>query len=711
MSDSKYSDDLTDVKTRPKYIEIIVAAAVSAVVVVTVAVILCVVHGNKSKKENLVISKPKTATLSTPKDLDTITLNSGNPTEPEDGEGENTETDKGNTDNGDTENGGSDTGNEDEPKNENENPKPIVKQRPYLLLRDGDIERINEKIQSDPAMKWAYRQFSRQAQKLLSISEPLKYELKGKRLLDVSRAAVKRIFFSSFMYKLKKDVNYLNVAENDLNAVCSFEDWHPSHFLDVAEMTFAVSIGYDWLYDDLKPETRELCKEALYKNGLMPSLNDKLNYFLRVKNNWNMVCNSGMLFGAIAIYDSYPEVAQQIIQRSIVNITTSMPQYAPDGAYPEGYAYWDYGTEYAGMMFAQLDISFGTDFGLSDLPGFKESARYMGYMIGTSNLAYNYYDSGINGLILSIIYWFADKFNDPSLAYMNNYYLTTKYKFGGDRFSPIVFIFGSKISSSDVPEPKEKLWHGKGKNPVILIRTGWNGNNGAYVGMKGGSASNSHAHMDSGNFVFDYNGVRWAYDLGTVDYTKLEKAGVDLWNFKQDSQRWEVFRISPAGHSTITVDNDRFDVTAMSEITEVIQEDNRLGGKIDLTSQYFGKLSKAEREIVLIDEKNLQITDSITCGSADVVVNWTLINQATATKVDDTTVKLTRTDPNIKDSVVERECLMKIQSPSNVEIIITDNTGPNSYDEPNDGTSRVILRTPIAAEESKKFIVTLEPQY
>ena len=25
-----------------------------------------------------------------------------------------------------------------------------------------------------------------------------------------------------------------------------FEDWNPSHFLDVAEMTFALAIGYDW---------------------------------------------------------------------------------------------------------------------------------------------------------------------------------------------------------------------------------------------------------------------------------------------------------------------------------------------------------------------------------------------------------------------------------------------------------------------------------
>jgi hypothetical protein len=33
------------------------------------------------------------------------------------------------------------------------------------------------------------------------------------------------------------------------------------HFLDVAEMTMAVAIGYDWLYDDLSPASRAAIKK------------------------------------------------------------------------------------------------------------------------------------------------------------------------------------------------------------------------------------------------------------------------------------------------------------------------------------------------------------------------------------------------------------------------------------------------------------------
>jgi hypothetical protein len=34
-------------------------------------------------------------------------------------------------------------------------------------------------------------------------------------------------------------------------AAAAFSDWNPSHFLDVAEMTAALAIGYDWLYEEV----------------------------------------------------------------------------------------------------------------------------------------------------------------------------------------------------------------------------------------------------------------------------------------------------------------------------------------------------------------------------------------------------------------------------------------------------------------------------
>ncbi len=50
-------------------------------------------------------------------------------------------------------------------------------------------------------------------------------------------------------WKMDEDSRFLDRAVAELDAVCAFSDWNPSHFLDLAEMSLAVSIGYDWLYN------------------------------------------------------------------------------------------------------------------------------------------------------------------------------------------------------------------------------------------------------------------------------------------------------------------------------------------------------------------------------------------------------------------------------------------------------------------------------
>jgi len=39
-------------------------------------------------------------------------------------------------------------------------------------------------------------------------------------------------------------------------AAAQFPDWFPKHFLDTAEMTAALGVGYDWLFDFLSAEER-----------------------------------------------------------------------------------------------------------------------------------------------------------------------------------------------------------------------------------------------------------------------------------------------------------------------------------------------------------------------------------------------------------------------------------------------------------------------
>ena len=142
-------------------------------------------------------------------------------------------------------------------------------------------------------------------------------------------------------------------------AVARFTDWNPSHFLDVAEMTTGMAIGYDWLFSNLQPESRSLIKKAILEKGINQSKVGDYNGWLRSKNNWNQVCNTGMVYGALALQEDYPELANEIINRAYETISLPMEEYQPDGAYPEGYGYWGYGTTYNVLFLSAVEKVFG----------------------------------------------------------------------------------------------------------------------------------------------------------------------------------------------------------------------------------------------------------------------------------------------------------------------------------------------------------------
>ncbi|EAY07511.1 hypothetical protein TVAG_124840 [Trichomonas vaginalis G3] len=573
--------------------------------------------------------------------------------------------------------------------------------RPMLFIKNGDEAEIMKAINSDSVLNSSYKTLVKSTDKILNTSV-LTYTLKGKRLLEISREAVRRIFFCSTLFRLTDDKKYYDKALAEINAVCAFEDWHPSHFLDVAEMTTAVSIGYDWLYNNLTKKDRESIRQCIIKNGINPSLNKSLNYFLRTTNNWNQVCNSGMTLAAIALRDTDLNLSDYIINRSVNSLKISMGEYSPDGNYPEGYGYWGYGTTYAGIMFAALDRFFGHTYEMAEWPGFAESGKYIQYMVGTSGLNFNYYDSGEKGGINPILFWFAYYFDDPSYIFYDNYLMDVKKMTSGSYYLPLILIYGSKLKRDKIKPPEKKIFYGKGTTPVILVRTSWDGANGTSFGIKGGRAKDSHAHMDAGSFVFDALGVRWASDLGSSDYTTLEAEGVDLWNFKQNSTRWSMLRLGTIPHNTITIEGERHNVEAKSNITKVYDsDDNKLGGQIDITENFFGKLKSAVRDAILINQKYLEITDNIIGGNSKVNIVWTMTTRANTTLTDSKTVTLTNG---------KKTCILNVKSPSDCTISFGDNKPSNDFEESNEGTKKILIKTSVAAGESKQIKVTLTPQ-
>lgn len=573
---------------------------------------------------------------------------------------------------------------------------------PRLLLKAGEESRIKASLVENEHLNEIHRIIISKSNELITIPA-LTRNVLGRRLLNVSRDAMTRIFYLSYAYRMTGKAKYRDRAIQEMMSVCMFEDWNPTHFLDVAEMTLGVAIGYDWLYDDLSALQKTTIKKAIVEKGLIPSKNEKYFDFYHSHNNWNQVCNGGMLFGALAVYEDEPTLAEMIMKRTLKTIGQPLEYYKPDGAYPEGYGYWGYGTGYQVMINAAFESAFGTDFGLSDSPGLKESAEFILFLSANSGKVFNYSDNREGLQSNPILYWFADKYKNPSLIYIERDLITRQASTTeNNRFLPCALIYGSKIDFSKVLPPTKKLWVGEGMNPVILIRTDWKEKEGIYVGVKAGTAAYSHGHMDVGSFVFDALGERWAMDLGLQNYHSLEAAGVDLWNMKQESQRWNVFRYANQQHNTLTINKKHQRVAGKARIVEVYDSKNKLGGRINLSEIYSEEVAKVVRDVVLIKEEYLQVTDYIEASQQPAEVTWTMVTPAQINQIDNKTLRLTQNGKSVN---------LLVKPTGKFSISYAPANPPMFYDEANPGVSLIKFSFRIEPESKSSIRIELKPDF
>lgn len=574
---------------------------------------------------------------------------------------------------------------------------------PRLLMTQGDEKKIKLNLRNNPEIRRVHDYILQNSDSIITIPT-LTYKKEGIRLLAVSREALRRIFYLSYAYRMTLEEKYCTRAEQEIIAVCSFEDWNPSHFLDVGEMTMAVAIGYDWLFNKLSPSTQNLVKKAIIDKGFEPSKNSKYNWFLKSSNNWNQVCNAGLVYGALAVLENYPEYAQEIIKRAISSVQLTLKGYAPDGVYPEGYIYWGYGSTFQVLMNAALESALGTDGNLSSAKGFLASARFMQYMVGPSGKCFNFSDSREPVISLPATYWLAHKLQDPSLLWNEKYILCRqKLSFSSEetRFLPLIPIYGSQYRINKLKPPRSKLWTGNGQTPVVLIRTDWkNDNKGFYLGIKGGKASVSHGHMDAGSFVFDALGVRWAQDLGLQEYYSLEKEGVNLWNNSQHGERWNVFRYNNMSHNTLTINGKYHSVKGFVPITDVYSDTHRLGASLEMTELFGGDIKTAIRKIVLVNKRYLSVIDQIQATEQAASVRWTMVTGATPRMLNNNSVELKKNGKYVH---------LIVDSPSIASLSIIDNVSKNSYDDSNEGTCRIIIDVNLKSMQKEEIKVRLVP--
>lgn len=527
----------------------------------------------------------------------------------------------------------------------------------------------------------------------------------GRRILGVSRTYLKRISYLSFAYRITGKAGYLKIAEELMLKAADFPSWNPDHFLDVAEMTMALAIGYDWLYNDLSVESKKLICDAIIRKGLEPSF--EYTYWVDATHNWNQVCHASMAFGAWAIFETNPRLAKRIIKRTKGKIQLPMEEYEPDGAYPEGAGYWNYGTVFNVLFLDAWGSIYKKDFPVRSNSGFMKSAEYLLHVSGPAGY-YNYSDGGLRKGLSTPAFWFAKKTGDPELLYYQNKFIDEfiSEKDGikahglGNRLFPFLLIWLSQVGDVSGITPHELCWTGHGVNPVSTFRTSWD-DNAIFVGIKGGSPSLNHAHMDAGSFVMDALGERWVMDLGGHGYHKLESAGMNIWDKSPEGDRWKIFRYTNFSHSTLVFDDNFQDISESADIINSYCKHKKKGATVDLSRIYSSSTSKVVRDVSIVNDKYVRIVDTIVNNQSASGMRWAVLT------VDDIEII---SNHQAVITINGKTCTLEVKSPVKDVKLETFSTQPSDpREDRNPDTAMLGFDCQLEVGEEVVFEVVMKP--
>ena len=570
-----------------------------------------------------------------------------------------------------------------------------LRPHPRILMPTGYEEKIRQILASGKGdfLQVIHNQIEDYSNQLLKKDPYLKTSLSN---VNYPREIMGRVMYLSYMYRITGEEKYAERAERELLAAAAhYEEWRPDHFLTTSEMTLAFAIGYDWLYDYLSESSKETIVNEIKTKGLDLAETSYGNKYKSSVGNWNSVCSACMTASALAVFEHDPVKYTKFVADAIQKNVKAVENFSPDGGYPEGYSYWHYGVSYQTMMFEVLKTALGYDSTLPETTaGFDKTGAFPSMMSTPSGSCFSYGDVAMDADVSCASFWLAKRFDRPDWLYVDKKMILANDFEQEDmlwRFNPIILCYSVGLDLASIAKPKENVWFNAGDQPVFAYRSGFDSTADTYLGIKGGHAKSSHAHMDSGSFYYERSGVVWADDLGSDSYTLS-----GYWSNGQTGARWKIFRLGVSGHSTISFDGGNHIVTAEAPITNYFSEDT-IGATVDLTASCSDKVSKAERTVYL-DGEVLNVVDDIV-PSAGTTVTWNMITPAEAA-----------TDGNGKIILTSggRTMSLEVLSPANAEMFILPAEGGEG-NLPNPDHLRVGFTAALTSGQSYELRVTLTP--
>lgn len=509
----------------------------------------------------------------------------------------------------------------------------IQPHHPRLLFTTTEEKAVKKLIKKDPLARQLAAFLKTKADSIAEAPQiPYKMDKYG-NMLWTSRAYVLRLGTLSLAYRLYGEQKYLDAANKTLLWVCGYKDWDPKHYLDTAEMTTAVAIAYDWLFDALPETTRKIIKGSIYKNSISNVLREYEKggpgSWAKRETNWNVVCNTGMTLGALAVAEDYPEEAETILKNAAHYMPNCLKHFAPDGVCYEGPAYWGYTNSYLSLYLKAVNDNGGDQGGIGQLPGVSRTALFYKRTLTPSGQRFNFGNASTEEVMNTpAFFFFSRKYQQPEVAEWFRKEIEKTIK-QNQPIHQLFFLslpwFNPASPTQNENIPSLEVYHNSINDLVVL-----NGNRkekgSVFLVAKGGLPNQAHQQMDCGTFIIESDSVCWTEDLGADDY-----ALPGFWDGKPGGDRWKYFRNNNFSHNTLNIDRQPQYANGKAFVCEENTRTAHPYARLNLSEVYKVQAHKAFRKFTLINDHTIEVEDEVEVRNTSSTVFWTAATKADVT--------------------------------------------------------------------------------
>jgi hypothetical protein len=175
-----------------------------------------------------------------------------------------------------------------------------------------------------------------------------------------------------------------------------------------------------------------------------------------------------------------------------------------------------------------------------------------------------------------------------------------------------------------------------------------------------------------------------------------------LWNEKQGSQRWKVFRLSLFAHNTLSFNGSEQRVKGEAKFDAFSDKPDAMWATSDISSLYADQVKTAIRTVSLVKNSFVTVKDEIETQGKPANLRWAMLTEAEPKLIPEQNyIELT------KDG---KKLLIKVSSDSKFTLKTWSTTPTNDFDSPNLGTYLVGFESQLPENTKTSFEVSLLPQ-